>query len=44
MRYTSLLSIENPKVKKVNNDMFVQYLTEIQNSVADTWRISPKPV
>jgi hypothetical protein len=35
----SLRSIVDPKKKKLNNDMFVIYLTEIQNSVTDTWRI-----
>jgi hypothetical protein len=42
--YTSLQSTADPKVKKVNNDMFVQYLIEIQNNVEDTWRISPETV
>jgi hypothetical protein len=42
--YTSLRSTTDPKVKKFNNDMFTQYLTEIHNILADTWRISPETV
>jgi hypothetical protein len=43
-RYTSLRSTTDPKVKKFNNDMFTQYLTEIHNNLVDTWRISPETV
>jgi hypothetical protein len=39
-RYTSLRSTTDPKVKKVKSDVFVLYLSEIQNHLADTWRIS----
>jgi hypothetical protein len=39
MRYTSLRSTTDPKKKKLNNDMFTIYLIEIQNRVANTWRI-----
>jgi hypothetical protein len=42
--YTSLRSTTDPKVKKFNNNMFTQYLTNIQNSLVDTWRISPETV
>jgi hypothetical protein len=38
-RYTSLRSIADPKNKKLNNDMFMIYLKEIQNRFAETWRI-----
>jgi hypothetical protein len=38
-RYTSLRSTVDPKKKKLNSDMFMIYLTEIQNRVAETWRI-----
>jgi hypothetical protein len=38
--YTSLRSIAYPKLNKFNNNMFAQYLTDIQNSMTETWRIS----
>jgi hypothetical protein len=41
-RYTSLRSTTDPKKKKINNDVFTLYLSEIQNHLADTWRISPE--
>jgi hypothetical protein len=31
-------------MKKVNNDVFSLYLSEIQNHLANTWRISPETV
>jgi hypothetical protein len=43
-RYTSLRSTTDPNEKKFNNDMFAQYLIEIENKLADTWRISPETV
>jgi hypothetical protein len=43
-RYMSLGSTTDPKAKKINNDVFTLYLTEIQNKLADTWRISPETV
>jgi hypothetical protein len=42
--YTSLRSIADPKKKKVKNDTFVLYLSEIQDHLANTWRISPETV
>jgi hypothetical protein len=42
--YTSLRRTEYPKVKKFNNGIFMHYLTDIQNNVVDTWRISPKTI
>jgi hypothetical protein len=44
MCYTSLRSTTDPKEKKINNDVFMLYLMEIQNRLADTWRISPETV
>jgi hypothetical protein len=37
--YTSLRSLVDPKKKKLNRDMFMIYLTDIQNRVTETWRI-----
>jgi hypothetical protein len=44
VHYTSLRSTIDTKANKVNNDMLFQYLTGIQNNLADTWRISPETV
>jgi hypothetical protein len=38
------LKHNRPKGKEINNDVFTLYLTEIQNRLADTWRISPEIV
>jgi hypothetical protein len=38
-RFTSLCSIADPKNKKLSNDLFMIYLTNIQNRFIDTWRI-----
>jgi hypothetical protein len=43
-RYTSLRSTTDPKEKKINNDVFSLYLSEIHNHLADTWRISPETI
>jgi hypothetical protein len=42
--YTSLIRTTDPKEKKINNDIFALYLSEIHNRLADTWRISPEIV
>jgi hypothetical protein len=42
--YMSLQSTAEPKAKKINNDIFALYLTEIHNKLADTWIISPETI
>jgi hypothetical protein len=42
--YTYICSTTNPKNKKLNNDVFALYLTEIQNKLADTWRIPTETI
>jgi hypothetical protein len=37
--YTSLRNTIDPKKKKLKSDIFAIYLIEIQNRVAETWRI-----
>jgi hypothetical protein len=42
--YTSLRRTIDPKKNKVNNDEFAVYLLEIQDHLANMWRISPETV
>jgi hypothetical protein len=43
-RYISLCSSADPKRKKTNTYIFVRYFTEMQDLIADTWRITPETV
>jgi hypothetical protein len=43
-RYISLRSSADPKRKKKNTYIFVRYFIEMQDLIADTWRITPETV
>ena len=42
--YVSLCSSAYPKRKNTNTDIFVRYFAEMQDLIADTWRITPQTV
>jgi hypothetical protein len=44
MWYTSLGSTLDPKIKSTNASTFVRYYNELQESIANSWRITPEVV
>jgi hypothetical protein len=44
MQYLSLGSTLDPKNKSANAGMFTGYYNDLQESIANTWRITPEVV